>query len=523
MRYKTIIILVITMILVFGISENTFAWSKGVKVNLPNFKVTFNETQIDNYYRKYPLIEYQGITYFPMTYYDSRFLGIETKWDSTKGLEINKTGITGGYRDYKGDINNGKTFSATVPTFNITINGKIINNKEEKYPLLIFRDITYFPLTWRFAVDEFGWEYGFDSKTGLVINSSNIKVGKLNLPIFFGDQIIGDGENYYYEGEKGIIYQASIDGSDQRKIYQLPVWSYGDGDTYVNYSLYKKDNSIWLRYHQGGTIMGSDHYIRLNPNGTYDEVESGYLTFKAYGNMTILVDQGVPPSPNNLSIKYEGKDNRKVGNPSYLYGWIWEIKDSTSGGAASDDIYLVDNHIYLFAFNTEEDHDFSRIHRVNLDTNMTTRVTNANTKSFMVDGDYIYYVSLGNLYRLSLHNGEENHIKLEGPIDGHGFSILNNKIYYVNSLNHELYVDNMKESLNTGAKVKQIIKEEEYVICIFDEEANNSPRIMVFDKDGKLVFKSSDTALNAFINNDNLVYLESTTNNIYTADLKTPN
>ena len=49
--------------------------------------------------------------------------------------------------------------------------GKAIDNKKEEYPLLVFRDITYFPLTWRFAVDEFGWNYTFDSTKGLNITS----------------------------------------------------------------------------------------------------------------------------------------------------------------------------------------------------------------------------------------------------------------------------------------------------------------------------------------------------------------
>ena len=32
--------------------------------------------------------------------------------------------------------------------------------------------MTYFPLTWRFAVEEFGWDYRFDTKTGLSIRST---------------------------------------------------------------------------------------------------------------------------------------------------------------------------------------------------------------------------------------------------------------------------------------------------------------------------------------------------------------
>ena len=40
--------------------------------------------------------------------------------------------------------------------------------------MLVFRDITYFPLTWRFAVEEFGWAYHFEEKTGLVITANDV-------------------------------------------------------------------------------------------------------------------------------------------------------------------------------------------------------------------------------------------------------------------------------------------------------------------------------------------------------------
>ena len=34
-----------------------------------------------------------------------------------------------------------------------------------------FREVTYFPLTWRFAVEEFGWEYRFDTDNGLTVSN----------------------------------------------------------------------------------------------------------------------------------------------------------------------------------------------------------------------------------------------------------------------------------------------------------------------------------------------------------------
>jgi len=149
-------------------------FAEQVAVSLPTFNVTMNGVKIENAYRQYPFIVYKDITYFPMTYFDSRFLNLETKWDSKTGLEIyemvNGTKDTN-YEPYVQEQKNLSKYTATIPTFTIKVNGKSINNSKEKYPLLIFRNVTYFPMTWRFGVEEFGWEYTFTSKDGLRINS----------------------------------------------------------------------------------------------------------------------------------------------------------------------------------------------------------------------------------------------------------------------------------------------------------------------------------------------------------------
>ena len=143
-----------------------------VQITLPNFNVTLNDARIDNTTRQYPLIVYKDITYFPMTYHDCRFLGLESNYTPQTGLDINKTGVAGNYNDNKISGRNPQRASAQTATFSIRVNGKTIDNSKEEYPLLLYKDITYFPLTWRFAADEFGWEYDFDSTYGLVISST---------------------------------------------------------------------------------------------------------------------------------------------------------------------------------------------------------------------------------------------------------------------------------------------------------------------------------------------------------------
>lgn len=52
-------------------------------------KVTLNGQVIDNKTAKYPLLIYSNITYFPMTYHLSRFMGVSTDWNGgSKTLDI---------------------------------------------------------------------------------------------------------------------------------------------------------------------------------------------------------------------------------------------------------------------------------------------------------------------------------------------------------------------------------------------------------------------------------------------------
>lgn len=138
---------------------------------LPSIDITLNGIKIENRDRLYPFISYGNITYFPMTYYDSRFLNLKTEWDSAEGLKITKSDEPGEYiTDTSAEINpySVKVYAAD---FDIYVNGKKINNLNEPYPLLIYNNLAYFPITWKFAVDEFGWEYYYSNEEGLKINS----------------------------------------------------------------------------------------------------------------------------------------------------------------------------------------------------------------------------------------------------------------------------------------------------------------------------------------------------------------
>ena len=219
--------LLFTLIFVTAVFSTVSAVCAEESVALPSFDVTFSSEKVESEQRQFPLIVYKDITYVPMTYYDCRYLGLSTMWDdATRTLSIEQTPINCAYRDYKWEWKNSKNNKASVCDFNIVVNGKIIDNSKEEYPLLTFRDVTYFPLTWRFAVDEFGWEYSFDAENGLIIKAKNYRTENVTLPNITGS-VATDGEYYYYSGEQDgkKVVLAAADTFRAAAADQLSVWA----------------------------------------------------------------------------------------------------------------------------------------------------------------------------------------------------------------------------------------------------------------------------------------------------------
>ena len=162
------------------------------KVIVPDYPFVINGTTIDFKDSQYPVISYKDITYFPMTWHYCRMLGVITDWNEKTGLSVEKANATAEPIQYeKADNKSEWNLYATLPEYDIFVNGEKIQNQNEEYPILNFRNVTYFPLTWDFIINEFGWNYSFDSVNGLVINSAEEK--KENLDNF---RVIG-----YYSGD----------------------------------------------------------------------------------------------------------------------------------------------------------------------------------------------------------------------------------------------------------------------------------------------------------------------------------
>ncbi len=164
-KFKTSFLLMVVLIL-------SFSAVYAETVSLPSFDVSINGTSLDVEKDAYPPVVYKGITYLPMTFNYSRALGLNADWDNQTGLSISQLGnqipVS---QTLTGDNSLSKKYTASEAQFDIKINGQAIDNSKEEYPVLVFRNITYFPLTWHFMVDEFNLQYHFDDQEGLTIVS----------------------------------------------------------------------------------------------------------------------------------------------------------------------------------------------------------------------------------------------------------------------------------------------------------------------------------------------------------------
>ncbi len=176
-RFQKILCIVI-MACICSLHSNVSANNKDtLTMLLPKFNIFLNSQLIDNSVSKYPLLVYKDITYFPMTWNYSQALGLQTEWNNKKGLKISKSDSI---NELKQDYSNNKVknYHAKKVSFNIELNGKNIDNSKEQYPLLECNGVTYFPLTWEFAVKEFGWDLKWDNNSGLkiyCIKDNNLK------------------------------------------------------------------------------------------------------------------------------------------------------------------------------------------------------------------------------------------------------------------------------------------------------------------------------------------------------------
>lgn len=297
------------------------ALAADVTVTLPTFPVTLNGVTMEQSTSQYPMLVYKDITYVPMTWADTRLLGLESNWTQQGGLVIEKSGTVqdqktaqSAYQPYKADTANAKSYKAVTASGKITVNGKAITNSSEEYPLLVFRDVTYFPLTWRFAVTEFGWDYSFDSKNGLVITPKVVASGSSNAINTSGDII----------GQKVKVTASSVNLRADAGTSSATVGQAQKGEELLVLGTTTVDGKLW--YQVMRTSGGDKMWIA----SWYTEISAGNSGSTSTGNTS----SGNTSSGNTSSSTNTSNSSSMVGKVITVTGTTVNLRANTSTTAA---------------------------------------------------------------------------------------------------------------------------------------------------------------------------------------------
>lgn len=512
--------LLLTAALSVGLSMPTMA--ANVQATLPSFPVTLNGTTVDNSYRQYPLLVYNNITYFPMTYYDCRFLGVETEWTQIGGLKIEKSNSAGAYHQQNVQKKNSGKTAAQVATGKITVNGKTIANSKEQYPLLVYRDVTYFPLTWRFAVDEFGWRYSYDNKNGLIIDAGNVKTSSVTLqdarkPKHREDifDFAIDKQYLYYEGANGSVYRrpmAAWDDDRQRKTIKQVVYP---GNIYPDIEIWEQSGTVYLKYPDIQNAHNQCLY-RVDSDGICHEIRcnsySNYVDCGAFQLQTLGTGH-TGPYCGAMEFTVNGVQ-KNLGEDNYYYN-IYNYHGSLP-------YYKRENQVYVLAALT--DYLKHYLYAIDLATGNMKQLTKEIVYDYVYADGMLYYLSnkrqddtfhrLQELYALDINTGKKQlltQIDSNTDIDAR-FAAARNGLYYREREDGKLFFWNKytekKEVVNSGFQVYDIYNQNGYIIAHFEEVPENSYRLMVFAPSGqtmKQVYATADCSDKAVINANGLL------------------
>ncbi|MFB0844639.1 hypothetical protein [Paenibacillus oleatilyticus] len=227
--------LTLCSILLLCFPAATQAASGDKKVRLPDFPVLINGQALDNAKLKYPFFVYKDITYLPLTWEYTRALAISLSFDQDKGLQLGMGGgqLSGRFIGWKkeafrpdlsGSNPRNRAYTATMPDFPVTISNNYIDNGSEPFPLLEWNDVTYLPLTWKYAHDMLGLELVWDETKGL--------------------NVIG--------GQQQVLGAIYYDDADYLYMYPELVTEPGRGGLKVKKSL--EETPVWMTEEETGEL-----------------------------------------------------------------------------------------------------------------------------------------------------------------------------------------------------------------------------------------------------------------------------
>lgn len=420
--------------LLLGANPGFAVAPKQAEAALPPFPVILNGTPVDNTHSLYPLLIYKDITYFPMTWDYARALGLETSWDAQAGLGIQKqvrSEVLVQTLTTEANVLSGET--AIFPEFPIKVNGKRIDNSTEPYPLLLFRNITYFPMTWHFTHDEFGWNTSWDSVNGFRIDTAAPTDGSRpvaesdNFNLNNGGQIAVAGDWMYYNPNNSYdgpsyLYKMKLDGSGKTKLTNDNAGSINVVGDWVYYTVIDKSKNV----HQGIYKVRTDGTERTK----ISDAPADRITVD--GDWIYYVDQELIGQQQYSVGFYKTKGIKKIradgtGDTSLFQGTLSNAMSS----AVADSIHVLKDWIYFIQpGDGEHPPVLSKIRKDG--SQLTPMATTVNFDTFLITDGWIYYGDNNQLFKMSLEGSSSIPLrKFDKPVNSHTLNYHDGWLYYV--------------------------------------------------------------------------------------------
>ena len=346
-KVATGIVLVVFCIVVRAISVCA---DSSIKVQIAPFETEIAGMSVDNASVEYPLIIYKDITYFPMTYDLCRALELVSGFSPEDGLYIAKYPFRGRSEVpnyFGGSVNNSytKKYNAVIPAYPVYLNGIAIDNSKEEYPLINFRGITYFPMTWRFAYEELNFdvkwsyeEYAFalkDRNTGDTKYPYSVKGDSMlltdrvdvyeNYVNDYGDEgyslLYSYWENYDFDTKTGTVTR--LEDTQKAALHDIDI-SYNRllGESI---ELAVKGNDIYYGENLLMTIEGEPEII--DPSATEYKTENGSIIY-----LSVYLTEPRPPyTPFKTYIVVKENGAYKALNWDEKNNWDGVFSDGNGG------------------------------------------------------------------------------------------------------------------------------------------------------------------------------------------------
>ncbi|MBR3933152.1 MAG: hypothetical protein IKJ68_04525 [Clostridia bacterium] len=170
---KKLLTLVLSICLLLSFSSfNVMANDNVVDVLIPDYQIIIDDSLVYYADSLYPFLNYKGITYLPMTYEYARGMNLATGYLEGSAFMVSYNPCDDKLPVYETRVNQ-KVNTAVIPQYKIYVNGKNTSNANAEYPLLNFRGVTYFPMTWEYAVNNFGWDLSFENNVFKIYTENN--------------------------------------------------------------------------------------------------------------------------------------------------------------------------------------------------------------------------------------------------------------------------------------------------------------------------------------------------------------